>query len=237
MKKILMLIPLLGLMLAGCSLNPTTPSTPSHEHSFGEWTITTPATCVDAGVETRTCECGESETRTIDALGHSMIHVDGVEATYTTEGVVEHDHCERCGKDFDANGVELTTVVIPEVSYSKTIEDVTLDIQTSIGTTYTAFNLSSYAPDGADLTNSQASEELLVVPVSILYSVMPEYLGVYGSHFYTTEEDYWEDESGDTVYSLVLVTPRIEVGVEIIGYVYNGALVGQYSVFDGSLLA
>jgi hypothetical protein len=41
-----------------------------HVHSFGDWTVTTPATCTEAGVETRTCECGETETREIPALGH-----------------------------------------------------------------------------------------------------------------------------------------------------------------------
>ena len=41
-----------------------------HEHSFGEWTVTREATCTEAGVETRSCECGETETREIPALGH-----------------------------------------------------------------------------------------------------------------------------------------------------------------------
>ena len=31
-------------------------------HDFGEWTVTTPATCTETGVETRTCSrCGETE--------------------------------------------------------------------------------------------------------------------------------------------------------------------------------
>ena len=41
-----------------------------HEHIFGEWTVTREATCTEAGVETRSCECGETETREIPALGH-----------------------------------------------------------------------------------------------------------------------------------------------------------------------
>ncbi len=43
-------------------------------HIFGEWTVTTPATCEAAGEETRTCTnngCSEKETRKIDALGHN----------------------------------------------------------------------------------------------------------------------------------------------------------------------
>ena len=41
-----------------------------HEHSFGEWTVTTAPTCTEEGVETRTCGCGETESRKIPALGH-----------------------------------------------------------------------------------------------------------------------------------------------------------------------
>ncbi len=42
-------------------------------HSFGEWTVTTPAACASAGIETRTCTnkgCSEKETREIAAAGH-----------------------------------------------------------------------------------------------------------------------------------------------------------------------
>ena len=45
-----------------------------HEHSFGEWTVTTEPTCTEKGVETRTCECGESETREVAALGHDYVN-------------------------------------------------------------------------------------------------------------------------------------------------------------------
>ena len=34
----------------------------AHTHAFGEWTVTTPATCTKDGVKTRTCACGETET-------------------------------------------------------------------------------------------------------------------------------------------------------------------------------
>ena len=54
----------------------------SHQHSWSDWTVTTEPTCTEAGVETRTCECGETQTRAIDALGHN--YVDGI--------------CTRCGE-------------------------------------------------------------------------------------------------------------------------------------------
>ena len=37
-------------------------------HSFGEWTVTKEATRKEAGVETRSCACGETETREIPVI-------------------------------------------------------------------------------------------------------------------------------------------------------------------------
>ena len=48
-----------------------------HTHTFGDWTVTTPATCTADGVETRSCACGETETRAIPATGHVDADNDG----------------------------------------------------------------------------------------------------------------------------------------------------------------
>ena len=48
-----------------------------HAHAFGDWTVTTPATCTADGVETRSCACGETETRAIPATGHVDADNDG----------------------------------------------------------------------------------------------------------------------------------------------------------------
>ena len=43
----------------------------AHEHTFGEWIVTTQPTCTEPGEKTRTCTgCGEVETMIIDATGH-----------------------------------------------------------------------------------------------------------------------------------------------------------------------
>ena len=49
----------------------------AHTHAFGDWTVTTPATCTADGVETRSCACGETETRAIPATGHVDADNDG----------------------------------------------------------------------------------------------------------------------------------------------------------------
>ena len=74
-------------------VNGGTISVAACEHVWGEWEITTEATCVDAGEKTRTCSaCGETETEVIEATG---VH------TYETWTYVdENDHeatCSVCG--------------------------------------------------------------------------------------------------------------------------------------------
>ena len=38
------------------------------EHTFGEWTVSKEATRKEAGEETRSCACGETETREIPMI-------------------------------------------------------------------------------------------------------------------------------------------------------------------------
>ena len=69
-----------------------------HEHSFGEWIVTTSPTCTEKGVETRTCKCGETETREIEALGHTEEVIPGKDATCTETGLTEGKKCAVCGE-------------------------------------------------------------------------------------------------------------------------------------------
>lgn len=45
-----------------------------HTHSFGDWVVTKEATCTDPGEQTRTCDCGYSETQVIPAKGHDYVN-------------------------------------------------------------------------------------------------------------------------------------------------------------------
>lgn len=68
-----------------------------HKHIYGEWIVTTAATCTAEGTETRTCECGEKETRKLAATGHSFgSWATTTAATCTAEGI-ETRTC-GCGK-------------------------------------------------------------------------------------------------------------------------------------------
>jgi hypothetical protein len=62
MKKIisiLLLICTLSLCLVSCG----------HEHEWNDWKIENPATVLNDGLEYRTCECGERETRILSKIG------------------------------------------------------------------------------------------------------------------------------------------------------------------------
>ena len=45
-----------------------------HTHSFGDWVVTKEATCTEPGEQTRTCDCGYSETQVIPAKGHDYVN-------------------------------------------------------------------------------------------------------------------------------------------------------------------
>lgn len=65
-------------------------------HAFGQWRVIKEATCTEKGEERRTCAtCGETETRAIDAKGHSLTSTV-VEPTCTEAGYTEHT-CTICG--------------------------------------------------------------------------------------------------------------------------------------------
>ncbi|MBO5866843.1 MAG: hypothetical protein J6Q55_02170, partial [Clostridia bacterium] len=60
MKRTTLVIILLAVLVLSCLA-----LTACHEHELGEWTVVSQATCTDAGLKERTCECGLQETEVI----------------------------------------------------------------------------------------------------------------------------------------------------------------------------
>ena len=94
-----------------------------HEHTWGEWTQTTAPTCTEAGEEMRTCsECGEVETRLVEALGHELEYHEAQPAGCATEGSSAYWRCSRCGKYFsDEAGtteIEANSWIIPATGHT-----------------------------------------------------------------------------------------------------------------------
>ncbi|MBQ7378347.1 MAG: leucine-rich repeat domain-containing protein [Clostridia bacterium] len=99
----------------------TEPPTPSdttnpgednpHVHVFGDWEIITDATCVEDGEQKRVCACGEVETQSINAFGHTEVIDEVVEPTCSDQGLTEGKHCATCDAVFVAQNVISATGV------------------------------------------------------------------------------------------------------------------------------
>ena len=78
--------------------NPTSPGLPVHQHSFGAWTVTVPATCTQPGKQERTCAgCGRTETQAISAAGHDWNTDYTIDREPTcTEAGSRSLHCRSC---------------------------------------------------------------------------------------------------------------------------------------------
>lgn len=65
----------------------------TQDHSYGEWTTVTPATCTTPGTEEHTCSvCGHKQTRTTSALGHTWTD-NGSDSTHIcVRGDATEDH-------------------------------------------------------------------------------------------------------------------------------------------------
>ena len=95
MKRTTLVIILLAILVVSC-LAFTACGEPEHTCSFGEWTVIEKATCTEAGLKVRVCECGESQTEIIPA-SHSYTPV--VKApTCTEQGFTTHT-CQ-CGDSY-----------------------------------------------------------------------------------------------------------------------------------------
>ena len=91
---------------------------PALGHSWGEWTVTTPASCTATGEETRTCDrCAATEKRELAKTGHTEVVDPAVEATCTATGLTEGKHCSVCHAVIVAQEVvpmkEHTVVTVP----------------------------------------------------------------------------------------------------------------------------
>lgn len=79
-------------------------------------------TCTEGGYEPYgICKiCGHSTYTELPSLGHDLMHIERTEATCTSEGVVEHYVCTRCGEKYtDSEATRpIDNVTIPKKPHS-----------------------------------------------------------------------------------------------------------------------
>ncbi|MDO4153683.1 MAG: cohesin domain-containing protein [Clostridia bacterium] len=76
------------------------------DHAYGDWTVTTPATCTTAGEETHTCTaCGATETRPTALAAHTPGDWEVVTPATCTEAGVEVQKCTECGTELDSRAI------------------------------------------------------------------------------------------------------------------------------------
>jgi len=84
-----------------------------HVHAFGEWVVTTPATCTEEGVQEHVCECGEKETATVPKTAHTEVIDAAVSATCAKTGLTEGKHCSVC------DTVLAAQTVVPKIPHTE----------------------------------------------------------------------------------------------------------------------
>ena len=115
--------------------NPSTTekNTTEHIHQYSDWKVMTAATCVSNGIESRSCSCGDVETKVITALGHSYDSCTVTkEATCTETGELTYV-CTRCSEsktehinitehNFDDGVVQIIPTYVSGVKKYKSIK-------------------------------------------------------------------------------------------------------------------
>lgn len=136
----------------------------SHEHDWSAWKVTTAATCTEKGVETRECDCGETETRDIDALGHDWgewtLSADG--SAYTR--ACKRDKCTATESKAAGSAEEYPLVVSDKAALADAIENGGY-IKLSADVTLTASELN--AALAANRTAPEGEEDFTPAAISI----------------------------------------------------------------------
>ena len=99
-----------------------------HVHEY-TWTVKQHVKCNVDGIEVGTCECGDTQSRTIEATGHSFVVDAAVEANCENTGLTEGQHCEKCGH------VEVAQEVIPYLHGEAVVDDAVAPTCTETGLT------------------------------------------------------------------------------------------------------
>ena len=81
----------------GEEISRTTETISALGHDWGEWQTVKEPECTETGLRQRACQrCGETESETLPANGHTPITEAAIAATCTESGWTEHIYCAVC---------------------------------------------------------------------------------------------------------------------------------------------
>lgn len=147
MKKHIIIVLIAALLVACTGCGPA-----EHKHSFGEWETKSPATCGNAEVEVRKCECGEEETREGDpATGNHNMVAKSDDANHWT--ACDNEGCDEATEKAPHSAVSISAVSNldnPQASSVVTAGDLTVTAVCECGKTYTVTD--GITLEGATLT-------------------------------------------------------------------------------------
>ena len=157
------------------------------EHHFGDWAVTTEATCTDPGVRTRTCTdagCAETETESIPALGHDWGESVTVAEPNGAQGGRVRTACKRCG-------AETLRFTDPEIPAYQQFDDVDLALWSYPGI---AFCVKTGLMSGTD-THTFAPHAVTTRAqiVQILYNLAGEPAVTGETKFTDLTQDWYQD--------------------------------------------
>lgn len=68
-----------------------------HVHVWGPGTVTKEPTCIEDGIESYVCTCGQiTDSKVLKAFGHDFEHHEAKDPTCTEDGYDAYDTCKRC---------------------------------------------------------------------------------------------------------------------------------------------
>ena len=100
------------------------------QHVWSEWIVIKEAKCEEKGLLQRYCtECYYTESKPIDALGHTEVIDNAIAPTCTEAGLTEGKHCSVCGKMF------VTQIVVDALGHTEVTDNAVAPTCTETGLT------------------------------------------------------------------------------------------------------
>lgn len=166
MKKFLPLLIILLLSLVACG--------DAHTCDYSEWHTIEAPTCTVEGREYRSCECGNTERRTISPLPHDIISVDAKPVSCTEGGYAAFEYCDNCSYSTFGGELPASHDIVSVEGRPPTCTDLGYDAyeyckRCENYNTYVEISATGHRFDGTQCTNCSTSISAVTIPAHTSY--------------------------------------------------------------------